>query len=154
MKPLTMYIICALLILAIIITVISYQSKINSLNKEYHGSISTVKNYLKDQRSLKVGDVGIIRNYKLEVTSTGENFKVDFEVIITDVSEKDAKIQITDMSSVYSYAKDPSNHQSIINFVDKTWVSKSTISPIIGAKSLRNDKIEKLLNEYEDKEND
>ena len=155
MSIVTMYWICGFLVTAIVGTVLYYQRKLDGvdiLKQNYEDSIKTIKDYLKEQKTLSVGKAAIIRDYRLEVTSTKEAFGVDYEVIIIDTSPTEVKVQVTDISSIDKYPREAQNKQAIMDFLNNTWVSKSQVTPIIGRKKLRNKKIDQILDKHE-KEN-
>ena len=64
---------------------------------------------------------------------------------ILDVTETEAKIKCIDMTSTDREGRDPKNRKGIIEFLNDRWVKKSSIKLTVDASTLRNNKLEKIL---------
>ena len=70
--------------------------------------------------------------------------KTDYEVEILEVSTNQVKVKALSYTSHNSFALDPKNKQSIINFLQNTWVPKSDIQLIVDDQMRREKKLNQL----------
>ena len=120
-------------------------SKIEKLEKK----ISNLKSKLKDSEelvSIEPGDKAIVPDYGLTNTETKENFHVTYEVEVLEVSVDKVKVNAVDYTSTDSYARDPQNKHSIINFLQNKWVDRGDIELIIDDSIRRDRKLHQILN--------
>ena len=117
-------------------TVDSLNSKINELKSE-------VKK-VEEVTNIEVGDKALIPDFGLTNKQDNENFTVDYEVEILEVSTDQVKVKALSYTSLDNFAKDPQNRQSIINFLQATWVSKRDIQLIVDDQMRREKKLNQL----------
>lgn len=117
-------------------TVDSLNSKINELKSE-------VKK-VEEVTNIEVGDKALLPDFGLTNKQVNENFTVDYEVEILEVSTDQVKVKALSYTSLDNFAKDPQNRQSIINFLQATWVSKRDIQLIVDDQMRREKKLNQL----------
>jgi hypothetical protein len=96
--------------------------------------------------SIDPGDRAILPDYGLKQISTDESFEVTYEVEIVEVSMDKVKVKAISFTSNDSFAKDPKNKSSIINFLQDKWVNKKDIELIIDDSMRRDRKLQQILN--------
>jgi len=123
-------------------------NKVLNLNKELDLAKKNLAKTLEDAKELieiEVGDNAIVSNYGL--TTKGDNpicFQVTYEVEILEVSIDSVKVKAIDYKSQDSYAKDPSNKQAIINFLQDSWLKKNEVEIVMDDKKRRSIKLNQL----------
>lgn len=145
----------SLSVLMLLILVFRFSSKNSKLKTEVsqlktevsqlNVKITNLKNQIKESlQSIEPGDRGVIFNYGLK--SDKISFEVNYEVEIIEITENNnVKVKALDYTSGDKYANDPTNRQSIIDFMQNRWVSKSRIDLIIDESDRRNSKIDQIL---------
>ena len=104
-----------------------------------------IKEDAKELVDIEAGDNAIIKNYGL--TTKGDNpvsFHVTYEVEILEVSVDSVKVKAIDYKSHDSYAKDPANRTSIINFLKDEWLKKHDVEMVMDEKKRRSLKLKQL----------
>lgn len=100
---------------------------------------------IKSPIEIEPGDSAIVPDYGL--TTKGDKpvaFTVTYEVEILEVAAKRVKVKAIDYRSHDSYAKDPANKQSIINFMQNTWLEKREVEMVMDEKKKRSIKLNQL----------
>lgn len=145
--------IMALTLLVCVGYIIKLHGKISELissKKTDEANIAHLKSKLEKAKEseppIEPGDSAILPEFGLTTTSKGENqsFTVDYEVDIVEVSEDRVKVRATGYTSHDSYAKDPSNRQSIIAFMQDHWVKKREIEIVMDDKKKRSIKLNQI----------
>jgi hypothetical protein len=145
-----MFLICAILLLMDVVLIVYYESKLKPLtdaSKEYTVGRDRIVKFFDQMNDYRPGRRGIIKKFSLVYKSTNHNFEVDYEIEILEVTENEVKIKCHGFTSMDHEAKDPSNRSGIINFIDDTWVSKKDITLIMDTQSIRQEKLDKILND-------
>lgn len=122
------------------INIQSFQ-KISELNNEN----LKLKRQLIDLRTIKPGSKGLLTEYGLTYTETKENFKVNYEVEVIEVTADKVKVQAFDFTSNDKVAKDPANRNGIIDFMKNRWIDKKEFKLMFDDSMRRQDKIDLLL---------
>lgn len=110
--------------------------EISSLNNE--------KNKTTDMFKFYVGAKALINDYALSHKASKTSFKVDYEVEIVEVSDKQIKVNAVSFTSNDDFGRDPNNKQSIIRFLQGHWVDKKSAELIIDDSHYRHKKLEEL----------
>lgn len=121
--------------------VLDLNEKLNNANRD----LLKIKEDAQELVEIEEGDNAIIPNYGL--MTKGDNpvsFQVTYEVEILEVSVDSVKVKAIDYKSQDSYAKDPSNKQSIINFLQDTWLKKHEVEMVMDDKKRRSLKLKQL----------
>lgn len=127
---------------------IKLYNKITELNNQVNTVEQELRKTLDDAKELieiEAGDNAIISDYRLQ--TKGDNpikFCVTYEVEILEVSLDNVKVKTIDYQSNDSYANDPANKQSILNYINGKWFNKSEVEILIDEKKKRNIKLNKL----------
>lgn len=93
---------------------------------------------------IEPGDKALIPGYGLSHKTTNENFTVDYEVEVLEVSTDQVKVKALSYTSHDSFARDSQNKQSIIDFLQNTWVPKKDIQLIVDDQMRREKKLNQL----------
>lgn len=128
---------------------IKLQMQIDSMKETVQNKVRQLESQIKIQEelvSIEPGDKAILPDYGLKSNSTGESFSVTYEVEITEVSLEKVKVNAIGFTSHDSYAKNPNNRQSIINFLQNYWISKKEIELIVDSEMRREKKLNQILN--------
>lgn len=116
---------------------------VDNLNSKISELKSEVKK-VEEVTNIEVGDKALIPDFGLTNKQDNENFTVDYEVEILEVSTDQVKVKALSYTSLDNFAKDPQNRQSIINFLQATWVSKRDIQLIVDDQMRREKKLNQL----------
>jgi hypothetical protein len=116
---------------------------VDSLNSKISELKSEVKK-VEEVTNIEVGDKALIPDFGLTNKQDNENFTVDYEVEILEVSTDQVKVKALSYTSLDNFAKDPQNRQSIINFLQATWISKRDIQLIVDDQMRREKKLNQL----------
>ncbi len=122
--------------------------KVLDLNDDFNKAkreLVKIKEDAKELVDIEAGDNAIIKNYGL--MTKGDNpvsFKVTYEVEVLEVSVDSVKVKAIDYKSHDSYAKDPANRQSIINFMKDEWLKKHDVEMVMDDKKRRSLKLKQL----------
>jgi hypothetical protein len=142
--------IMALTLLVCVGYIIKLHGKISELissKKTDEANIAYLKSKLekaKEESSIEPGDSAILPEFGLTSKGDNQSFTVDYEVDIVEVSEDRVKVRATGYTSHDSYAKDPSNRQSIIAFMQDHWVKKREIEIVMDDKKKRSIKLNQI----------
>lgn len=117
--------------------------RVDSLNSKISELKSEVKK-VEEVTNIEVGDKALIPDFGLTCKTDNESFTVDYEVEILEVSTDQVKVKALSYTSLDNFAKDPQNRQSIINFLQATWVSKRDIQLIVDDQMRREKKLNQL----------
>lgn len=88
----------------------------------------------------------IVKNYKLNQTSTNASFSVNYEVDIIEESKNQIKVKAYNYYSDDQIANNSKIRTSIISFMNNKWVEKNDCEIIFDNQQSRNLKLNKLLN--------
>ncbi len=121
---------------------IDLQKEMTSLRLE----VKKTKKSQEDLVSIDPGDRAILPEYGLKQIDTNESFHVTYEIEITEVSIDKVKVNAVDYTSNDKFARDPNNRSSIINFLQKKWISKKDIELIVDDSMRRDRKLQQILN--------
>jgi len=142
--------IMALTLLVCVGYIIKLHGKISELissKKTDEANIAHLKSKLekaKEESPIEPGDSAILPEYGLTSKDANQSFTVNYEVDIVEVSEDRVKVRATGYTSHDSYAKDPSNRQSIIAFMQDHWVKKRDIEIVMDDKKKRSIKLNQI----------
>jgi hypothetical protein len=142
--------IMALTLLVCVGYIIKLHGKISELissKKTDEANIAHLKSKLekaKEESPIEPGDSAILAEYGLTSKDANQSFTVNYEVDIVEVSEDRVKVRATGYTSHDSYAKDPSNRQSIIAFMQDHWVKKRDIEIVMDDKKKRSIKLNQI----------
>lgn len=147
MTNIIMLVLASLALISIIFSMFLLR-KLLDLNFELNKAkrdLVKIKEDTKELGDIEAGDNAIISNYGL--MTKGDNpvsFKVTYEVEILEVSVDSVKVKAIDYKSHDSYAKDPANRQSIINFMKEEWLKKHDVEMVMDDKKRRSLKLKQL----------
>lgn len=147
MTNIIMLVLASLTLISIVFAMILF-TKVLELNKELNKvnrDLTKIKEDAQELVEIEEGDNAIIPNYGL--STKGDNpvkFEVTYEVEILEVSMDSVKVKAIDYKSHDSYAKDPANRQSIINFLKDTWLKKHEVEMVMDDKKRRSLKLKQL----------
>jgi hypothetical protein len=123
-------------------------TKVIELNKELDNTkrdLTKIKEDAQELVEIEEGDNAIITNYGLSTKGDKPvSFTVTYEVEILEVSVDSVKVKAIDYKSHDSYAKDPANRSSIINFLQDTWLKKHEVEMVMDDKKRRSLKLKQL----------
>lgn len=144
--------IMALTLLVCVGYIIKLHGKISELissKKTDEANIAHLKSKLEKAKEesetpIEPGDSAILPEFGLTSKTEKQSFTVDYEVDIVEVSEDRVKVRATGYTSHDSYAKDPTNRQSIIAFMQDHWVKKSEIELVMDEKKRRSIKLNQI----------
>ncbi len=142
-----MLVLAVITLVSIVFTIVLY-NKVIELNKEVNKAKQDLNKTKEDAQELveiEAGDNAIVPNYGL--TTKGDNpviFEVTYEVEITEVSVDSVKVKAIDYRSHDSYANDPANKQSILNFMTGSWLKRHEVEILMDEKKKRNIKLNQL----------
>ena len=142
--------IMALTLLVCVGYIIKLHGKISELissKKTDEANIAHLKSKLekaKEESPIEPGDSAILPEYGLTSKDANQSFTVNYEVDIVEVSEDRVKVRATGYTSHDSYAKDPSNRQQIIAFMQDHWVKKRDIEIVMDDKKKRSIKLNQI----------
>jgi hypothetical protein len=142
MLEVSVLILCILLITSFVF-VIKLYSEVSSLRKKNNKLKENVEK-VDDLTSVKIGDKALIPDFALTSKTNNLDFKVDYEVEILEVSIDQVKVKAISYTSHDNFAKDPSNRQGIIDFLQNTWVVKNKVQLIVNDQMRREKKLEQL----------
>lgn len=135
--------ILSILLLTTFVIIGHFWKKVDSLNSE----ISKLKDEVKKVEKvveIEPGDKALLPDYGLTCKTDNESFRVDYEVEILEVSVDQVKVKALSYTSHDSFARDPQNKHSIINFLQSAWVPKSDIQLIVDDQMRREKKLNQL----------
>jgi hypothetical protein len=135
--------ILSILLFSSFIIVVKFWSKIDKLKLQIEKLEDDVKKVEKVVE-IEAGDKALLPDYGLSHKTTNESFTVDYEVEILEVSVDQVKVKALSYTSQDSFAKDPQNKHSIINFLQSTWIPKSDIQLIVDDQMRREKKLNQL----------
>ena len=142
-----MLVLASLTLISIIFSIVLF-TKVIELNKELDNAkrdLTKVKEDAQELVEIEEGDNAIIPNYGLSTKGDKPvSFTVTYEVEILEVSVDSVKVKAIDYKSQDSYAKDPSNKQAIINFLQDTWLKKHEVEMVMDNKKRRSLKLKQL----------
>ena len=142
-----MLVLASLTLISIIFSIVLF-TKVIELNKELDNAkrdLTKVKEDAQELVEIEEGDNAIIPNYGLSTKGDKPvSFTVTYEVEILEVSVDSVKVKAIDYKSHDSYAKDPSNKQAIINFLQDTWLKKHEVEMVMDDKKRRSLKLKQL----------
>ena len=147
MTNIIMLVLASLTLISIVFAMILF-TKVIELNKELDNTkrdLTKIKEDAQELVEIEEGDNAIITNYGL--STKGDNpvsFTVTYEVEILEVSVDSVKVKAIDYKSHDSYAKDPANRPSIINFLQDTWLKKHEVEMVMDDKKRRSLKLKQL----------
>lgn len=147
MTNIILLVLAVIALLSIVFAIILF-TKVLDLNEKLskaNRDLLKIKEDAQELVEIEAGDNAIVSNYGL--TTKGDNpisFKVTYEVEILEVSVDSVKVKAIDYKSHDSYAKDPSNRQSIINFLQDTWMKKDDVEMVMDDKKRRSLKLKQL----------
>ncbi len=142
-----MLVLASLTLISIVFAMILF-TKVLELNKEINKAnrdLVKIKEDAQELVEIEAGDNAIVSNYGL--STKGDNpvsFTVTYEVEILEVSVDSVKVKAIDYKSHDSFAKDPANHSSIINFLKDTWLKKHDVEMVMDDKKRRSLKLKQL----------
>lgn len=147
MTNIIMLVLASLTLISIIFSMFLLR-KVLDLNVELNKAKSDLAKIKEDAQELveiETGDNAIVSNYGLSTKGDKPvSFNVTYEVEILEVSVDSVKVKAIDYKSHDSYAKDPSNKQSIINFLQDTWLKKHEVEMVMDDKKRRSLKLKQL----------
>jgi type II secretory pathway component PulC len=147
MTNIIMLLLAIITLVSIVFTIILF-NKVIELNKEVNKARQDLNKTKEDAQELveiEAGDNAIVPNYGL--TTKGDNpvsFEVTYEVEITEVSVDSVKVKAIDYRSHDSYANDPANKQSILNFMTGSWLKRHEVEILMDEKKKRSIKLNQL----------
>ncbi len=142
-----MLLLAIITLVSIVFTIILF-NKVIELNKEVNKARQDLNKTKEDAQELveiEAGDNAIVPNYGL--TTKGDNpvsFEVTYEVEITEVSVDSVKVKAIDYRSHDSYANDPANKQSILNFMTGSWLKRHEVEILMDEKKKRSINLNQL----------
>lgn len=147
MTNIILLVLAIITLLSIVFAIILF-TKVLDLNEKLNNSnrdLLKIKEDAQELVEIEAGDNAIVSNYGL--MTKGDNpvsFQVTYEVEILEVSVDSVKVKAIDYKSQDSYAKDPSNKQAIINFLQDTWLKKHEVEMVMDDKKRRSLKLKQL----------
>ena len=142
-----MLVLASITLISIIFSIILF-TKVIELNKELDNTkrdLTKIKEDAQELVEIEEGDNAIITNYGLSTKGDKPvSFTVTYEVEILEVSVDSVKVKAIDYKSHDSYAKDPANRPSIINFLQDTWLKKHEVEMVMDDKKRRSLKLKQL----------
>lgn len=142
-----MLVLASITLISIIFSMILF-TKVIELNKELDNTkrdLTKIKEDAQELVEIEEGDNAIITNYGLSTKGDKPvSFTVTYEVEILEVSVDSVKVKAIDYKSHDSYAKDPANRSSIINFLQDTWLKKHEVEMVMDDKKRRSLKLKQL----------
>ena len=133
----------SILLLITFVVIGHFWKKVDSLNSEIDKLKSEVKK-VEEVTLIEPGDKALLPDYGLTCKTDNESFIVDYEVEVLEVSTDQVKVKALGFTSHDSFAIDPQNTQSIINFLQSTWIPKSDIQLIVDDQMRREKKLNQL----------
>ena len=147
MTNIIMLVLAVITLVSIVFTIVLF-NKVMELNKELskvNRDLLKIKEDAQELVEIEEGDNAIIPNYGLSTKGDKSvSFTVTYEVEILEVSVDSVKVKAIDYKSQDSYAKDPSNKQAIINFLQDTWLKKHEVEMVMDDKKRRSLKLKQL----------
>jgi hypothetical protein len=147
MTNIIMLVLAVITLVSIVFAIVLF-NKVIELNKELNKAnrdLTKIKEDAQELVEIEEGDNAIILDYGL--MTKGDNpvsFKVTYEVEVLEVSIDSVKVKAIDYKSHDSYAKDPTNRTSIINFLKDTWLKKHEVEMVMDDKKRRSLKLKQL----------
>ncbi len=133
----------SILLFSSFIIVVKFWGKIDELKLQIDKLKDEVKKVEKVVE-IEPGDKALLPDYGLTCKTDNQNFTVDYEVEILEVSVDQVKVKALSYTSQDSFAKNPQNKHSIINFLQSAWVPKSDIQLIVDDQMRREKKLNQL----------
>lgn len=147
MTNIIMLVLAVITLLSIVFAIILF-TKVLDLNERLNNANRDLLKIEEDAQELveiEAGDNAIVSNYGLATKGDKPvSFTVTYEVEILEVSVDSVKVKAIDYKSHDSYAKDPSNKQSIINFLQDAWLKKHEVEMVMDDKKRRSIKLKQL----------
>lgn len=147
MTNIIMLVLAVITLLSIVFAIILFtkvldlNERLNKANKD----LLKIKEHTKELVEIEEGDNAIVSNYGLSTKGDKPvSFTVTYEVEILEVSVDSVKVKAIDYKSHDSYAKDPANRQSIINFMKDEWLKKRDVEMVMDDKKRRSLKLKQL----------
>jgi hypothetical protein len=125
-----------------------HKDEYNKLTRKYNELLTkynSIKDYKSSYYSLYPGRKALIHNYGLKMGS--ESFSVNYEVEILEITQNKVKAKAYDFNSDSKIGNDPSLRQGILNIINNTWINLDRIDPILDINSIRDSKINNILND-------
>ena len=142
-----MLVLASITLISIVFSMVLF-TKVIELNKELDNTkrdLTKIKEDAQELVEIEEGDNAIITNYGLSTKGDKPvSFTVTYEVEILEVSVDSVKVKAIDYKSHDSYAKDPANRPSIINFLQDTWLKKHEVEMVMDDKKRRSLKLKQL----------
>lgn len=139
----TVVLVLSILLFSSFVVMVKFWNKIDQLKLQIDGLKDEVKKVEKVVE-IEAGDKALIPGYGISHKTTNENFTVDYEVEVLEVSTDQVKVKALSYTSHDSFARDPQNKQSIINFLQSTWIPKKDIQLIVDEQMRRENKLNQL----------
>ena len=147
MTNIIILVLAGITLISIVFSMILF-TKVLELNKELDNTkrdLTKVKEDAQELVEIEEGDNAIIPNYGLSTKGDKPvSFTVTYEVEILEVAVDSVKVKAIDYKSQDSYAKDPANRLSIINFLQDTWLKKHEVEMVMDDKKRRSLKLKQL----------
>lgn len=150
MTNIIMLVLASITLISIIFSIILF-TKVIELNKELDRAkldLNKTKEDAQELVEIEPGDNAIVPGYGLSTKGSDDeksiSFTVTYEVEILEVSVDSVKVKAIDYKSHDSYAKDPANRPSIINFLQDTWLRKHEVEMVMDDKKRRSLKLKQL----------
>lgn len=147
MTNIIILVLASITLISIIFSMVLF-TKVIELNKELDNTkrdLTKIKEDAQELVEIEEGDNAIITNYGLSTKGDKPvSFTVTYEVEILEVSVDSVKVKAIDYKSHDSYAKDPANRPSIINFLQDTWLKKHEVEMVMDDKKRRSLKLKQL----------
>jgi len=145
MTPLQILGILYIIVLGLCVFLIIKYFKIRSFNKSLIEKNQKLGSKISNFRSYIPGRKGIIVDFALQTSSSKTSFKVTYEVEIIEASENKVKVSAYDYTSTDPFARDSTNHPSIVRFFQNQWVPKEDVELLVDKSDTRDIKIEQIL---------
>ena len=147
MTNIIILVLASITLISIVFSMILF-TKVLELNKELDKAkldLNKTKEDAQELVEIEIGDNAIVPNYGLSTKGDKPvSFTVTYEVEILEVSVDSVKVKAIDYKSHDSYAKDPANRPSIINFLQDTWLKKHEVEMVMDDKKRRSLKLKQL----------
>jgi len=150
MTNIIMLVLAVITLVSIVFTIVLY-NKVIELNKEVNKAkldLNKTKEDAQELVEIEPGDNAIVPEYGLSTKGSEVekpiHFTVTYEVEIMEVAVDSVKVKAIDYRSHDSYANDPANKQSILNFMTGSWLKRHEVEILMDEKKKRSIKLNQL----------
>ena len=125
----------------------SSTSNVDKLISENVGLRQLIEQLNKSKTSLLMINKGdrVLSKQNMVHKPTDTHFDVLYEVVVTDISATQLKVNATSFQSTHEWPNETKNKQAVIGYLQNKWVDRSECELILNTQHIRDAKLDDLL---------